>query len=282
VRLHDYLRRIGHAGPLDTSVETLRRLHVAHRETFLFENLSIQGGGGVSVTLGDIERKFIDQGRGGYCFEHNTLFAGALRECGFETTTLLGRVRRGPPETWRRTHMVLRVTARLKPRAPADAATRTEREASAERSWLADVGFGAISLIEPILLVDGSTNRQRGLTYTLRRDRDLWVLSMADANGAQDLYEFSDESQTEGDVEVANHYTSTHPESIFRKSLTVQGVRGNDRTILRSGVVTRYVNGVLEESPIERADLRRHARELFGVELPHDPLVFDSYADKPL
>ncbi|HEY7286977.1 MAG TPA: arylamine N-acetyltransferase [Vicinamibacterales bacterium] len=282
MRLHDYLRRIGHAGPLDTSVETLRRLHVAHRETFLFENLSIQGGGGVSVTLGDIERKFIDQGRGGYCFEHNTLFAGALRECGFETTTLLGRVRRGPPETWRRTHMVLRVTARLKPRAPADAATRTEREASAERSWLADVGFGAISLIEPILLVDGSTNRQRGLTYTLRRDRDLWVLSMADANGAQDLYEFSDESQTEGDVEVANHYTSTHPESIFRKSLTVQGVRGNDRTILRSGVVTRYVNGVLEESPIERADLRRHARELFGVELPHDPLVFDSYADKPL
>jgi len=265
VRLHDYLRRIGHAGPLDTTVETLRRLHVAHRETFLFENLSIQGGGGVSVTLGDIERKFIDQGRGGYCFEHNTLFAGALRECGFETTTLLGRVRRGPPESWRRTHMVLKVTA-------------GGEAALAERTWLADVGFGAVSLIEPILLVDGSTNRQRGLTYALRRDRDLWVLSMADANGAQDLYEFSDESQTEGDVEVANHYTSTHPESIFRKSLTIQGVRGNDRTILRSGVVTRYVNGVLEELPIERADLRRHARELFGVELPHDPLVFDSYA----
>jgi N-hydroxyarylamine O-acetyltransferase len=262
VRLHDYLRRIGHSGPVDASAETLRRLHALHRETFLFENLSIQAGGGVSVTLGDIERKFIDQKRGGYCFEHNTLFAAVLRECGFETATLLGRVRRGLPATWRRTHMVLEVTAH-------------------NETWLADVGFGAISLIEPILLFDGSTSRQRGLTYTLRRDHHLWILTMADAAGEQDLYEFSDEPQTEGDVEVANHYTSTHPESIFRKSLTIQSVRGNDRTILRSGVVTRYVNGVLEESPIERADLRRHARELFGVELPHGPLVFDSYADKP-
>jgi N-hydroxyarylamine O-acetyltransferase len=272
VRLHDYLRRIGYSGPVDASVETLRRLHALHRETFLFENLSIQAGGGISVALGDIERKFIDQKRGGYCFEHNTLFAAVLRECGCETTTLLGRVRRGPPEAWRRTHMVLRVTA------------HEEREASAERGgnvWLADVGFGAISLIEPLLLFDGSTSQQRGLAYTLRRHRDVWVLSMADATGVQDLYEFSDEPQTEGDVEVANHYTSTHPESIFRKSLTIQGVRGDDRTILRSGVVARYTNGVLEESPIERADLRRHARELFGVEMPHDPLVFDSYADEP-
>jgi N-hydroxyarylamine O-acetyltransferase len=147
--------------------------------------------------------------------------------------------------------------------------------------WLADVGFGAISLIEPVPLVDGSTSRQRGLTYTLRREHQLWILSMADTNAVQDLYEFSDEPQTEGDVEVANHFTSTHPESIFRKSLTIQGVRGKDRTILRSGVITRYVNGVLEESPIERADLRRHARDLFGIELPRDPLVFDSYADEP-
>ncbi|HEX7138348.1 MAG TPA: arylamine N-acetyltransferase [Vicinamibacterales bacterium] len=268
MRLHDYLLRIGHSGALDTSFETLRRLHVAHRETFLFENLSIQAGGGVSVTLGDIERKFIDQGRGGYCFEHNTLFAAALRECGFETTTLLGRVRRGPPATWARTHMVLRVVA----------PENRSATASAERAWLADVGFGAISLIEPIPFVDGSTSRQRGLMYTLRREQHLWVLAMTDATGVQDLYEFSDEPQTEGDVEVANHYTSTHPGSIFRKSLTIQAVRGNDRTILRSTVVTKYVNGVLEESPIERADLRRHAQEIFGVELPHDPLVFDSYA----
>src|SRR5437588_287414 len=84
-------------------------MHVAHRETFLFENLSIQTGGAVSVRLPDLERKFLDERRGGYCFEHNTLFAAALADAGFAPVTLLGRVRRGPPERWCRKHLVLKV-----------------------------------------------------------------------------------------------------------------------------------------------------------------------------
>src|SRR6266550_1819580 len=98
MRFDDYLRRIGLNGsalPLQPTLDTLQRLHMAHRETFLFENLSIQTGGGISLALGDLEHKFLDQGRGGYCFEHNTLFAAALSEAGFDSTTLLGRVRRG-------------------------------------------------------------------------------------------------------------------------------------------------------------------------------------------
>ena len=109
MRLHEYLARIGISDALNAGVDTLRRLHVAHREAFLFENLSIQTGGGISLLLEDIERKFLDERCGGYCFEHNTLFAGVLREVGFTADTLLGRVRRGPPERWCRTHMVLRV-----------------------------------------------------------------------------------------------------------------------------------------------------------------------------
>ncbi|PYQ69210.1 MAG: hypothetical protein DMG01_29530 [Acidobacteria bacterium] len=66
-------------------------MHVAHRETFLFENLSIQTGGAVSVRLPDLERKFLDERRGGYCFEHNTLFAAALADASFAPVTLLGR-----------------------------------------------------------------------------------------------------------------------------------------------------------------------------------------------
>src|SRR5262245_44797519 len=120
MRLHDYLDRIGGANPAGRAqspaadapgpdLETLRRLHAAHRETFLFENVTIQTGGRISLALDDLERKFIDERRGGYCFEHNTLFASALREIGFAPVTMLGRVRRGPPERWCRTHMVLRM-----------------------------------------------------------------------------------------------------------------------------------------------------------------------------
>src|SRR4051794_11120596 len=141
MRMADYLRRVGVGALPGATLETLRRLHAAHRETFLFENLSIQTGGGISVLLDDVERKFLDQQRGGYCFEHNTLFAAVLRDAGFRTATFLGRVRRGPPDRWARTHMVLRVTF----------------GANDAHPYLADVGFGAVGLVEPIPLRDGAT-----------------------------------------------------------------------------------------------------------------------------
>jgi N-hydroxyarylamine O-acetyltransferase len=268
MRLHDYLRRVGVAPGLPPTADTLRRLHVAHREAFLFDNVAIQTGGTISVALDAIERKFIDEGSGGYCFEHNTLFAGVLRDLGFDPVTLLGRVRRGPPERWARTHMVLKV--------PADG-----------EAWLADVGFGGVGLLEPIALRDGTVAEQAGLTYALRRDGCLWILSMRDPSLIQqsshdttlsmtDLYEFSEEPQTAGDVEVANHFTSTHPDSVFRRTLTIQRSARDGRLVLRGDTLTRYPGGRAIDEPVARERVRDVARELFGVELPATPLISES------
>src|SRR5262249_8179011 len=259
MRFSDYLSRINQPAPGARGADALPRLHHAHRETFLFENLSIQTGGTVPLALADLERKFLDEGRGGYCFEHNSLFAAALREIDVDSTALLGRVRRGPPHRWCRTHMVLRV--------PIDGEV-----------WLADVVFGALGLLDPIPLGDGITSTQGGLTYRLRRERELWVLSARDATTEMDLYEFTEDPQTPGDIEVANHFTSTHPESIFRKSLTVQSARGSARTILRSDTLARYRDGALSEEPVARERLADVARMEFGVELPSGPFVFEAVA----
>jgi N-hydroxyarylamine O-acetyltransferase len=257
MRLDDYLRRIGEPVRRDASFEALRRLHLAHRETFLFENLTIQTGGGISLALHDLERKFLDEGRGGYCFEHNTLFAAALDAAGFASTTLLGRVRRGPPERWARTHMVLRL------------------EVQGE-VWLADVGFGCAGLVEPMPLRDGAAVEQGGFVYRLRRERHLWVLSIRDAAGVEtDLYEFSEEPQTPMDVEVANHFTATHPDSVFRKTLTIQRTRRDDRAILRSDVFTRMRRGRVVDTPFPRERLRELAQDEFGIELPSTRLLFE-------
>jgi len=271
MRLHDYLRRIGVEEGLAATADTLRRLHIAHREAFLFENLSIQSGGRVSVALDDLERKFIDERRGGYCFEHNTLFAAALGDVGFAPVALLARVRRGPPERWARTHMVLKVAA--------------DGEV-----WLADVGFGGLGLLEPIRLRDGTVAEQAGLTYMLRREGQtgggLWVLAIHDptpvqqyrhdsATATTDLYEFSEDPQTAGDVEVANHFTSTHPDSVFRRTLTIQRSGRDGRLILRGDTLTRYTNGNAIEEVLARDRVRDVARELFGIELP-DRLISES------
>ncbi len=254
-----YLRRTG-AVISDAALDSLRALHIAHREAFLFENLDIQRGLPVRVDVPSIARKFLEEGRGGYCFEHNTLFAGVLQELGFDVTYFLGRVRRGPPARWMRTHMLLRVIIAGEP-------------------WIADVGFGGIGLLDPIPLADGVTATQGGITYKLRRDALHWVLSMHTVGGTEmDLYEFAEEPQTEGDVEIANHYTSTHPESIFRKSLSIQRASREERAILRFGTFTRYRAGSLaEELPVGHERLHAIARSVFAVELGEGPFVFESY-----
>jgi N-hydroxyarylamine O-acetyltransferase len=257
MRFDDYLARIERQTPRAGGVDAMRLLHRAHRETFLFENLTIQTGGVISLALCDLERKFVDEGRGGYCFEHNTLFAAVLREIGIDSAALLGRVRRGPRHRWCRTHMVLRVPI-------------------GGDVWLADVGFGGMGLLEPMPLRDGAAAQQGGFTYRLRRERELWVLSARDATAADiDLYEFTEDPQTPWDVEVANHFTATHPESIFRTSLTIQRTRASERTILRSGTLTRYRDGRMSEEPVARDRLTDIARAEFGVELPKGPFVFE-------
>ena len=261
MRLDDYLRKIGVTATLGRTVDTLRRLHLAHREAFLFENLAIQRGDSISLAIPDLERKFLDEGGGGYCFEHGTLFAAALGDLGFPLTFLLARVRTGPPERWVRTHMVLRVPIDGDP-------------------WLADVGFGGLGLLEPIPLRDGAVSDQGGARYALRRERTVWVLSMRDRAGEDDLYEFTEDPQTAADIEVANHYTSTHPSSIFRRGLTIQRVTRDERTIMRGDVIVRFRDGVSTEEPLDRSRLRTVARELFGVHLPATPLVCES--DKAL
>ena len=231
MRIDEYLTRIREHAPAEANADALGRLHRAHRETFLFENLTIQAGGRISLALCDLERKFLDQGRGGYCFEHNTLFAAALRELGIAADTLLGRVRRG---------------------------------------------FGALGLVEPMPLADGASSPQGGLVYRLRRDGCHWILSARDASADVDLYEFTDDPQTMWDVEVANHFTSTHPESIFRKSLTIQRSAGAERVILRSDTLSRYRDGRLTEEPVARDRMADVARREFGVDLPPGPFVFEA------
>ena len=255
MRLDDYLKKIG-VPAQQPDLETLRQLHLAHRRTFIFENLDIQTGRGVRLDLETLERKFLDEGRGGYCFEQNTLFDAVLREVGYETTTLLARVRRGPRDRWVRTHMLLRVVIDGEP-------------------WIADVGFGGIGLLEPIPLGEGSSSDQGGLVYALRRDGHLWVLTMRDGSGESDLYEFSEDPQTPADVEMSNHYTSTYPDSIFRKTLTIQRATPEERTILRSDVFARCREGVMREEPLAAERLRAVAREEFGIVLPEEELLFE-------
>src|SRR5215213_9600579 len=92
---------------------------------------------------------------------------------------------------------------------------------------------------------------------------------------SEDLYEFSEAPFTAGDVEIANYYASTYPASIFRHTLTIQRATPDERLILRLKVITRYRDGVRTDTPIEPSEVRKYARELFGIELGEEKLLFE-------
>ena len=94
--LPNYLNRIGlkHAAqPLKADLSTLTLVMAAHSRAIAFENIDVVRGKTISMARDDVEKKLVDDLRGGYCWEQNTLLSMALEELGFDVVPLLCRVR---------------------------------------------------------------------------------------------------------------------------------------------------------------------------------------------
>jgi N-hydroxyarylamine O-acetyltransferase len=223
VDLEAYLARTGYTGRLDPSLATLQGLHLAHATSIPFENLDILLGREISLELDALESKLVAGRRGGYCFEHNTLFSAVLESLGFDVSRLAARVRFGSTAIRPRSHMLLSVNVDGQP-------------------WLVDVGFGGEGLLYPIPIRDCEESKQFGWTFRVQRDRDIQVLQSLHAEGWFDLYAFTQEPQYPIDFVVANHFTATYPHSPFVQSLVVQRQNCETRFTLRNRELT-------EESP---------------------------------
>jgi N-hydroxyarylamine O-acetyltransferase len=211
-----YLRRIGVGAPAAPTPAALALLHEAHCTAVPFENLDILLGRPIRLDLDSLQRKLVDGRRGGYCFEQNSLFEAALEALGFRVTPLAARVRAGATGVRPRTHMLLRVDFESGP-------------------FLADVGFGGDGLLRPLPLAVGAELQVGPFAHRLTREGDgPFVLQSRTPAGWGDLYAFTLEPQHAVDYEVANHFTSTHPQSIFALSLTAQRSWPERRALLRN------------------------------------------------
>jgi N-hydroxyarylamine O-acetyltransferase len=244
--LDAYLERIAYRGALASDADTLAGLHRAHAATIPFENLDIVLGRSIELDLDSVQDKLVRRLRGGYCFEHNLLFAAVLERLGYAVTRLAARVQ--PARPGPRSHMLLRVVADAKP-------------------WLADVGFGA-SLLAPMPL-ESATARQGGWTYRLSpADPEPWRLLASRPDGWSDLYAFTLEPQRPIDYTVYNHYTSTHPRSPFVGQLVVlrtepylqYALRGRELTTIRP-------DGATETRNVPVGELLDVLADSFGITL---------------
>lgn len=194
--LNLYLSRIRHSLDVGPTLECLRSLHRAQHYAIPFENFDIQLDRSIDLALDTLFRKLVLGSRGGYCFELNGLFLAALQKIGFEARPLLGRVHISGEATGRG-HQISLVTIDSQP-------------------WIADVGFGADTPRCPLPLETDTPISFGGLTLKIIESDEFGFMVQAHKEGIwRNLYSFDLEHVFPGDIEYGNHYTSTHPSSIF-------------------------------------------------------------------
>lgn len=261
--LDQYLRRIGWEGERRADLATLRGVHLAHMRGIPFENLDALRRTAPSLEPGDLMGKLVHSRRGGYCYEHNTLFTCALEALGFEVTRLAARVVVGADriESRPRTHMALLVEA------PGD-----------PQPYLADVGFGAIgALLEPVPLTAGIEFRDAERLHRLAHaphdgPLELWVLQAHDRakDDWEDQYAFTLEPFEKPDFEVINWHIGTNPRSPFTQRVYVQSLTAERHLLLNDRLLTdtRVDGTVVEREVTEEAEARRLLDEEFGIDVP--------------
>ena len=247
--LDGYLARVGRPAE-PPSRAALDALHEAHVRTFTFDNIDVLLDQHPGVGLEQVQAKFTGRGRGGYCFEHGSLFAAALDRLGYVVTRRLGRV--GPPETTARTHCVVAV------------------DLDGER-LLADPGFG-MSLLRPIPLAHGATDDFGGWSYRLAEvragDVRAWELSRWREDRWELMHTHDELPVQPPDVVSGHHYTSTFPTSHFRHMLMVtkhdDGRYGDGRhtSVTHQTVTVRRPGAPTEHREIDVSAVRDLLHEL--------------------
>jgi N-hydroxyarylamine O-acetyltransferase len=247
--LDAYLDRIGWTGSRQPTLATLAGVLHAHVRRIPFENLDVLLGRSIDLDLGALQRKLVGARRGGYCFEHATLFAAALEALGFAPVRHSARVVLVSPRTEvPRTHMFVTV-------------------ALPEATFVLDPGFGGLAPDVPVPLVDAP--RAEGASHWMARDGAYWVLKARTADNLVDCWAATLEVDNASDFVVANYYTSTHPASAFRNRLMLRAFAGDARVSVMNRSVT-IADGATSRTYelADRTALRALLAERFGFDLP--------------
>lgn len=266
-RLAAYLARLGLDDAPAPDAAGLAMLQRAHRQSIGFENFDSHLAARVAIDADSVFAKLVEGRRGGYCFEHNRLFADMLRELGFAPRPLLARVWLGldpardavPP----RTHTLLLVDLDGAP-------------------WIADAGFGG-SFVPPMPLADGTCastpdSARHRLVHSPHAWGE-WLLERAGPPGATDgraaphrdwqpQYGFCLTPVAPDDLELANHWTATRPGIRFTTLRIASIVLADGFAALSDTRLTLFRAGTTETREITDAEAYRAVlAELFRIEL---------------
>ncbi len=255
--LDAYCARIGYSGDRTPTLDTLRALHAAHAQAIPFENLDPLLRITPNLDPASLEDKLVRRRRGGYCFEHNLLFRHALETMGFRVISLAGRVmwNGSPGVVTPKSHMLLRVDL-------------------ADGPYIADVGFGNLTLTAPLRLVAGVAQSTPHESFRLvATGSDLYRMDVEIGPHWKPLYRFDLQEQFLIDYEVTNWYLSTNPRSRFVTDLVAARADRDRRYALRNAdFAVHYPGGSTERRTLSTvSELKDVLTDPLGLCLPDYP-----------
>jgi N-hydroxyarylamine O-acetyltransferase len=242
------LERIRYPEPrTDPSVETLRALQRSFLLAVPFENLDIHWGRHIEFTPDAVFQKVVNDGRGGFCYELNSLFHDLLAALGFDVFFLAARMwREGYPGTVMG-HMILGVSI-------------------AGHTWITDVGNGK-SAREPLLIDGSNETTAEGISYrAAQTEIGLAVLETTPAGEWQIRFIFDPMPRRRDEFHEVCEWTQTSPESRFTQHRICTLATANGRVLLLDDKLTITEGDRVEERILQGREWEQCLKPLFGIE----------------
>jgi N-hydroxyarylamine O-acetyltransferase len=235
------LARIGLDRAPAADAEGLRTLHRAYLAHMPYEDLAVQLGETGPLDEVALASRVLSDGRGGYCFELNTLLAALLRGAGFVVTHHQAVVGGEGPTN----HMALLV------------------HLDGER-WLADAGLGE-GFVEPLPFREGRFS-VGPFSYSVEREPGgSWWIGQHEW-GSFSGFRMVEEESAVAAFEVHHRRLATDPASSFVQTLVVQQPHEDRIVTLRARTLSSVGPSVAEKRVVEdREELAEVLWEVFGI-----------------
>jgi N-hydroxyarylamine O-acetyltransferase len=137
-------------------------------------------------------------------------------------------------------------------------------------TYIADVGFGGLTLTTPLRLVTDVEQTTAHEPFRITKIEDDFKLEARVGEAWKTLYRFDLHPQLPPDYELANHYTSTFPTSHFRSTLIAAlPVPGGRYALSNNQLAIHHIGGISERRVLGSVgEVRQVLESMFGLTLP--------------
>ena len=247
------LDRLTYTGSTDPVLSNLQALQLAFLYSVPFENLDIHLGREIRLDPERIYRKIVEEKRGGFCYECNTLFHALLGALGFEVRFAAAKMISDTALDSDFNHMVLVVNLD-------------------EGEFLVDVGNGQ-SCLQPMRLHGEDEAQHEGIEDRLGEYEDrLGLFFRSDEQDWTVRFSFTSVSRQTRDFVDICQLTQQSPDSLFTQNRIVTLALPDGRLTLAGRELEEKRAGRNRKRVLESTqELQEVLAESFGIHLDSIP-----------